>query len=350
MFVQSSFGEESIDFLARARNEKMNIDQIVESLNLQGNQADVLKTYFVEQTSNSALPDDDCSIRYFGHACILIKFKGIHIMIDPLIGYGHKSSVSKYTFHDLPDVIDYVLITHNHQDHIVLETLLQLRYKIKNIVIPRSNKGSIVDPSMKLILEKVGFKKIIELDEFENTFHQDICITGLPFYGEHADLCITSKMTYFIQLENFKCMFLADSNNIDPDFYHHIYGIYGSIDALFLGMECEGAPGSWIYGPVFPDPIPRDMDKSRRLNGSNCEKALSIVHIMKPKFVYVYAMGQEPWLSYLMGMNVHSDMPQMLEAQRFVKETNRRGIYAKKLYGCENIYFRQIYQEKKVVI
>jgi L-ascorbate metabolism protein UlaG (beta-lactamase superfamily) len=27
----------------------------------------------------------------------------------------------------LPDVIDYVVLTHNHQDHVLLETLLQLR-------------------------------------------------------------------------------------------------------------------------------------------------------------------------------------------------------------------------------
>ena len=49
----------------------------------------------------------------------------------------------RYTYADLPETIDYVLITHNHQDHCMFETLLQLRHRIKNIIVPKNNGGGL---------------------------------------------------------------------------------------------------------------------------------------------------------------------------------------------------------------
>ena len=46
-------------------------------------------------------------------------------LFDPVLSYTYESEIARYTYADLPDHIDYVVITHNHQDHILLETLLQ---------------------------------------------------------------------------------------------------------------------------------------------------------------------------------------------------------------------------------
>ena len=35
---------------------------------------------------------------------------------------------------------------------------------------------------------------------------------------------------------------MADSCNIEPRLYEHIYREIGEVDALFLGMECDRAP------------------------------------------------------------------------------------------------------------
>src|SRR5262249_43195464 len=66
--------------------------------------------------------------RYFGHACILLETAGITILLDPVLSYTYESDISRYTYEDLPDRIDFVLITHNHQDHNLFETLLQIRH------------------------------------------------------------------------------------------------------------------------------------------------------------------------------------------------------------------------------
>ena len=44
-------------------------------------------------------------------------------LFDPVLSYTYESGISRYTYDDLPDRIDYVLVTHNHQDHILFETL-----------------------------------------------------------------------------------------------------------------------------------------------------------------------------------------------------------------------------------
>ncbi len=71
-----------------------------------------------------------------------------------------------YTLDDLPDYIDLVLITHGHQDHIVLETLLQLRGRVGAVVVPRSSRGNLADPSIGLMPGHLGFP-VIEVDDFD---------------------------------------------------------------------------------------------------------------------------------------------------------------------------------------
>lgn len=89
---------------------------------------------------------DGVRVRYFGHACILIESAQTSVLIDPLVSYKYDGGVFRYTYADLPEEIDYVLITHNHQGHCMLETLLQLRHRVGRVLVPRNNGGGLADP------------------------------------------------------------------------------------------------------------------------------------------------------------------------------------------------------------
>ena len=87
-------------------------------------------------------------------------------MFDPVLSYTYESDISRYTYADLPDVIDYAIITHNHQDHVLLETMIQIRHRVRHVVVPPGS-GALQDPSLRLALEHIGFTSVIELDEME---------------------------------------------------------------------------------------------------------------------------------------------------------------------------------------
>jgi len=155
------------------------------------------------------------------------------------------------------------------------------------------------DPSLKLMLQQIGFPDVRELDDLEMIEVDGGYILGVPFLGEHGDLNIRTKSAYLVNLENRSVLCVADSNNLEPRLYEPLREVVGDVDVVFLGMECDGAPLSWVYGPLLTKPLARKLDQSRRLDGSNCEKGLHLMNSLRPKQVYVYAMGQEPWLTYL---------------------------------------------------
>jgi hypothetical protein len=72
-------------------------------------------------------------------------------------------------------------------------------------------------------------------------------------------------------------MFAADSCNVEPPLYQHIWREFGEVRALFVEMECDGAPLGWLYGPLLSRRLERVQDGSRRLSGSNYAQAINII-------------------------------------------------------------------------
>jgi L-ascorbate metabolism protein UlaG (beta-lactamase superfamily) len=215
--------------------------------------------------------------------------------------------------------------------------LLQIRHKVKTIVVPRNSGGRLQDPSLKLMLKNCGFTNIKEISEMEEVHGPSVNITGLPFFGEHADLDIQSKMAWLVRVGQHSLLFAADSCNIEPRLYQHVHDSVGDVDALFLGMECEGAPLTWLYGPLLTQRVERSMDESRRLSGSNCDQGMSIVDLFRCREVYVYAMGQEPWLNYIMSIKYTAESRPIVESDRLLQNCRERGVIAERLFGEKEI-------------
>ncbi len=339
LYLKTPFRSPQLDALFRMKTEARPFDYIKEELGVAEKDEALLSSFFT--TENPPPPPkydgDGVRIRYFGHACILIESRETSVLFDPVISYKYDSGIERYTYADLPKVIDYVLITHSHQDHCMFESLLQLRHKIKHIIVPKNNGGGLADPSLKFILQHVGFKNVEELDEMESTEVDGGAITGLPFMGEHADLNIKTKLAYLVDLGGRKVMCAADSNNIEPSLYRHIHAATGDVDVLFLGMECDGGPLTWLYGPLLSNPLARKMDQSRRLDGSDHGKGMDIIRRLKPKHVYIYAMGQEPWLTFLTSIQYTEQSRPIVESNNVVAECRANGTAAERLFGHKEI-------------
>jgi L-ascorbate metabolism protein UlaG (beta-lactamase superfamily) len=341
LHVHLPFRHEALDRLYAMRRTPGPVEPLREAMGIGAKDAELFASFFTDQAPRPAprYDGDGVRVRYFGHACVLIETRDVSILTDPVVSYDFPTELPRYTHADLPEKIDYVLITHGHADHLMFEPLLQLRQRIGTIVVPVSNGGTLADPSLKLMLNALGFKRVVALSELESLEVPDGSITGVPFIGEHADLNIQAKLAHLVRLKGCSLLMAADSNALEPRMYDHVHAAVGDIDVLFLGMESEGGPLSWMYGPMMPTPLARKMDQSRRLNGSNAARGIELVRRLNPKQVHIYAMGQEPWMGHVMAMGYHENSPQLIEARKLIAWCQERSITATQPYVQAELFF-----------
>ena len=336
------FQSKLIDELSKMKRTPRAYAEIEALFDLSADDKKLFRTFFTEESPvpYKKYEGDKIRMRYFGHACILVETKDISILVDPLISYyGYLSSVEHFSDLDLPETIDYVLITHNHQDHILFETLLPLRHKIRHLVVPRSGGGALQDPKLKLMFRNIGFHQVSEIDDLETLTMADCNITGIPFTGEHSDLDIKAKTCYHVEIGRFSLLFAADSRVLEGRLYEHVNALIGNVDVVFLGMECDGAPLSWLYGPLMLGDVSKENDQSRRLSGSDCTKGMKLVNAFNPSEVYVYAMGQEPWCEFISSIKYTDESNPIVQSNLLIKECESKGKIAERLFGEKEILY-----------
>lgn len=325
------FRHQGLEELFKARVHPSSLGRLREALELDDAQAAQLSGLLSDKPSlaKDRHIDGGGRIRYFGHACLVLQTEQAAIITDPFISADSDKS-GRYTLDDLPDYLDLAVITHGHQDHIVLETLLQLRGRVGAIVVPRASRGNLADPSMGLYLSHLGFP-VVEVDDFDEVEFPGGKVTATPFLGEHCDLDIRGKTTYWVRMAGKSVFVGADSSGIDPVLYRYIRSHLGHADMAFLGMECDGASLTWLYQALLTAPVTKKMSDSRKLSGSNAEQAAAIMTELGADEAYVYAMGEESWLGHVMATTYNEDTYQLKQIDEFLTWCADHGVKAEHL-------------------
>lgn len=109
-----------------------------------------IQNYSSEISYKPKEKEDNPVITWIGHASFLIQIGGKNILTDPILGSG--PALYKYFYRrilkpgvsisDLPK-IDYVLISHNHMDHMDYKSLVHLKNinKDTKFLVPKGNKA-----------------------------------------------------------------------------------------------------------------------------------------------------------------------------------------------------------------
>ena len=94
-------------------------------------------------TNLKSMPKDRDWLVWFGHSSYLFCLSGKRYLVDPLLKMEFPASLMLkpfagtdiYTPDDMPE-IDYLIITHEHWDHLDYATLRDLRPKVAHVVCP----------------------------------------------------------------------------------------------------------------------------------------------------------------------------------------------------------------------
>lgn len=120
------------------------------------------------------------SMTWLGQACFLLKIDGKVILTDPYLSShasptrlaGPKRFVEPgIHLNDLP-AIDYLVLSHNHYDHLCAQTLRALRGKKEMTVIVPLNLGR--------YFKRRGFTKVVEMDWWDTYDANGLTIRALP--------------------------------------------------------------------------------------------------------------------------------------------------------------------------
>lgn len=164
---------------------------------------------------------EELKVTHINHSTALIQVNNLNILTDPVYAYraspfaffGPKRFTNpRIVFDNLPD-IDIVLLSHNHYDHMDLETLKRLQKKFSpKIIATLGNKD---------YLERKGIKNIIETDWYDNTKlnlttnNVEINIKTVP--AQHfasrglSDRNKTLWAGYVLEIKNLKIYFVGDT-------------------------------------------------------------------------------------------------------------------------------------------
>jgi L-ascorbate metabolism protein UlaG (beta-lactamase superfamily) len=279
-------------------------------------------------------------VRYVGHACVLLEAGGVSVLTDPFVGVQATSMRDdRLTFADLPERIDFALITHAHPDHFNFETLLRLRHRIQCLVVPRNFGIATGDISLKLMAEQLGFKDVRELDVFDRIRFdgkQDGEIAAVPFQGEHGDLTHGNKTGYLVRFGAARVLLLADSACHDVAQYKHVTTEFGNIDSIFIATSSESFPMAYSVGSVLPATKGKKIDTSRVTRGANATETLGLLEAIRPNRLFTYGMGMESYSEYILGVPPPLDSQAMQESERFLTSVRAMGISAKLLRGSHS--------------
>lgn len=227
-------------------------------------------------------PEEDILV-WFGHSSYFIQIDGKKFLVDPVFS-GNASPIPGttksfngsdiYSVEDLPE-IDYLLISHDHYDHLDYETIIALKSKVNQIYCGLGVGSH---------LEYWGYQpgKIHEMDWNEETELTDsISLYSTParhFSGRTLKRNTTIWLSFILKTPN-KKIFIGGDSGYDTHFVE-IGKKHGPFDLAIL--ENGQYDLKWKYIHALPEEVVKAAEELKA-------KKLFPVHSSK------FQLGNHPW-------------------------------------------------------
>ena len=213
------------------------------------------------------------NLKYLGHAGWIIDTGKIKVLCDPWYNpegayYGgwFQFPSNEHTLADtLAEKIDYLYISHRHDDHYDSWFLKKINKKTK-VIIPRFK-----DKRLKNDIKKLGFETIIELKEEQEIFDGNLSLKIIPDEGY-----LDRDSALLLKVGDTKILNLNDCHL--P--FEHIKEKVGSVDVLL--MQASSAIW-WPYSYEYDQESQRKHSKKKKDNV--LKRALKYIKLLQPELV-----------------------------------------------------------------
>ncbi|WP_374460261.1 MBL fold metallo-hydrolase [Chryseobacterium taeanense] len=234
-------------------------------------------------TDLKSLPKDQDVFIWLGHSSYYIQTDGISFLIDPVLSsYGSPfrffnkafSGADIFKPEDIP-AIDYLVITHDHYDHLDYPTVKAIKDRVAKVILPLGVGAH---------LERWGFDvdQLMEEDwgaEVNLKNNSKIIFTpARHFSGRKMKRNVTLWTSYILETPT-KKIFLGGDSGYDTHF-KMIGEKYGPFD--FAIMENGQYNEAWKYIHALPEDV---------IQASIDVRAKNIIPVHSSKF----ALALHPW-------------------------------------------------------
>jgi len=263
---------------------------------------------------------------FVGHATVLLRSARATILVDPFLlprKEGFPIGYQPLTHGDFAP--DAILVTHSHQDHFHVDSLLRLG-RDTPIFVPEVPRESALAVDMVYRLKELGFSRAQPLRWHEETTIGDFRIFGLPLYGEQPTTEAVPSPdvrnfgnNYVIETDGRRYALIADAGRDHLGDVRSLataaFERYGPVDVLFGGYRSFSLYPIQ-YGltsvPQYLLFTPPSLWGARQDIMNDAHALLDTAERWHARYVVPYADGGAPWY-WQLGLG-----PRMYGSERLV--------------------------------
>ena len=194
---------------------------------------------------------EELAVYWLGHASLIIELEGKRFLVDPVFGNAAPIPFAAWRYGPSPlkrrklPIPDYVLITHDHYDHLEYATIRHFRNKKTLFIVP-------LGVGAHLVRWGVPKEKIRELgwgDEFSKDGISVVAEGGVHFSGRTFSTRNSSLWASYVLKGKQRRVFISGDTGYGEHF-RAIGAKYGPFDIAFFEIDAWN-PG-WPKSHLFP--------------------------------------------------------------------------------------------------
>lgn len=210
-------------------------------------------------------------VTYIGHATMLAQVSNLNILIDPVFSpraspsktIGPKRIRDPFVSLDMLPKIDFVFVSHNHYDHLDVESLSWLSRKHKPVIITPLGNARIIKP-------RAPDCEIITLDWHQKTSldgKADLWLTPSQHWSRRGLYDINRDLWggFFLKTKDGQSLYYTGDSGFHTDLFEDIFKRHGSPEIALLPIGAYEPRWFMKYAHMNP------------------EDAVNVYKILKPK-------------------------------------------------------------------